>query len=202
MIYSIGLTGNIASGKSTVAQIFSDLGIEVFSADQVSRELTAKNTAAYCEIVNHFGPQTLLANNELDRRQLRELIFTQPEERLWLENLLHPLIRQQLEQKIKNCASPYSVVEIPLLLDKKHYPYLNKILLVTAPLEVQLLRVMERDHCTKEQAMAVLSTQPTISERLKIADDVIVNDSGFSELKEAVLRLHSKYLKSMKQTTL
>ncbi|KTD38466.1 dephospho-CoA kinase [Legionella moravica] len=202
MIYSIGLTGNIASGKTTVAQIFSDLGIEVFSADQVSRELTAKNTAAYYEIVNHFGSQTLLANNELDRRHLRELIFSQPEERLWLENLLHPLIRHQLEQKIKNCTSPYSVVEIPLLLDKKHYPYLNKILLVTAPLEVQLFRVMERDHCTREQAMAVLSTQPAINERLKIADDVIINDSGFSELKEAVLRLHSKYLKSLKQTSL
>ncbi|MBL7479291.1 dephospho-CoA kinase [Legionella bononiensis] len=197
MMYSIGLTGNIASGKTTVAQIFSDLGIEVLSADQISRELTAKNTVAYYEIVKHFGPKTLLENDDLDRRHLRELIFTHPEERLWLENLLHPLIRQQLEQKIKMCTSPYCVVEIPLLLDKKHYPYLNRILVVTAPLELQIARVMERDHCTQQQALAILSTQPELNERLKIADDVIINDSGYEQLKEAVIELHSKYLKSV-----
>ena len=201
MIYSIGLTGNIASGKTTVAQIFSDLGIEVFSADQISRELTAKSTVAYNEIVNHFGPKTLLENDELDRRHLRELIFTHPEERLWLENLLHPLIRQQLEQKIKRCTTPYCVIEIPLLLEKKHYPYLNRVLVVTAPIELQIARVMERDHCTQQQALAVLSTQPEIKERLKIADDVIINDSGYKQLKEAVIELHSKYLKSVNQSS-
>ncbi|WP_298625968.1 dephospho-CoA kinase [uncultured Legionella sp.] len=194
MIYCVGLTGNIASGKSTVANLFSELGIKIINADQVSRELTAPNTIAYKEIISHFGTKIILENGELNRRQLREHIFTNPDERVWLERLLHPLIRQELEQQIQLCTTPYCVVEIPLLIDKKNYPYLNRILLVTSSLDIQIKRVMMRDHCTKEQALAIISVQPNIRERLKCADDVLVNDSNQDELKEAVSELHFKYL--------
>jgi dephospho-CoA kinase len=200
MIYSVGLTGNIASGKSTVAELFSSLGIKIINADQVSRELTVRNSIAYKEIINRFGTELTLENGELNRRQLRDTVFANPEERAWLERLLHPLIRQRLEQQIQLCTTPYCVVEIPLLIDKKNYPYLNRILLVTAPLDIQIKRVMARDQCTEEQALAIISVQPDIDERLKYADDVIVNDSELNELKTAVMSLHFKYMSESKQS--
>lgn len=199
MVFSVGLTGNIASGKTTVAEIFSDLGITVINADKISRELTVRNTPAYNKIVEHFGATILLENGDLNRRLLRDLIFTHKEERVWLENLLHPLIRQQLEEQISVCPSRYCVLEIPLLIDKTNYPYLNKILLVTAPEEVQTTRVMQRDHCSKEQAIAILSVQPDLTMRLKNADDTIINDKGLDELKYQVIQLHHKYCEEANQ---
>jgi dephospho-CoA kinase len=195
MVYSVALTGNIASGKSTVAKLFSDFGIEIINADAISRELSAKNNLAYKMIVEHFGTKLLLENGEINRAQLRELIFTQPEERIWLENLLHPLIRERLKEEITRCTSSYCVVEIPLLIDKVHYPYINKILLITAPIETQIKRVVDRDHCSREQALAILSAQPENNLRLQNADDHIYNHSGLLELKLEVELLHNKYLK-------
>lgn len=200
MIFSVGLTGNIASGKSTVAQLFADFGIKIINADKVSKELTIQGSNAYQKILDHFGAEIILDDGELNRRKLRDHIFTDHEERVWLEGLLHPLIRQQLELQISSCSTPYCVVEIPLLIDKKNYPYLNRILLVTAPIEIQIQRVMLRDQCTREQALAIISTQPEINERLKYADDVIVNDSGLNELKIAVTSLHFNYLSKLKNS--
>ena len=198
MVYSVALTGNIASGKSTAAKIFADLGIDVINADKVSKELSAKNTPSYKAMVQHFGDRVLLDNGEINRRYLRDLIFSNAKERLWLENLLHPLIREQLLQQINGCTSPYCIIEIPLNIDKVHYPYLNKILLITAPIETQIQRVIERDHCTKEQAMAILSAQPDISLRLKNADDLVCNDAGIHELTHEIEKLHTQYLKDSK----
>ncbi|CAM3015083.1 dephospho-CoA kinase [Legionella worsleiensis] len=194
MTRCIGLTGNIASGKSTVAGIFSDLGIDVLSADAVAKELTNQNTPAYNAIVTHFGPEALLVNKDLNRTYLRGIIFSHPQEKKWLENLLHPLIRNQLEQKVNNCTTPYCILEIPLLTDKTLYPYLDRVLVITAPLELQIERVMQRDNCTREHALAILSAQPAPSERLRIADDVIINDSDYEQLKQAVNQLHIHYL--------
>ena len=195
MVYAVGLTGNIASGKSTAAQIFSGFGIEVINADTISRELTAKNTEAHKIIVAHFGPTIELPDGEITRRRLREIIFSDPNERKWLENLLHPLIRQELERRVNLCTSPYCIVEIPLLIDKKNYPYLKKILLITAPINMQIKRVMERDHCSKEHAIAILSAQPDVNLRLKNADDIIDNDLDFNALKQSLNTLHHEYLK-------
>lgn len=194
MIFSVGLTGNIASGKTTVAKIFSDLGIKVLNADQISRELSSRDSTAYNKIVEHFSSSILLENKELNRRLLRDIIFNNPDERLWLENLLHPVIREELERQINLCKTDYCVVEIPLLIDRKNYPYLNRILLVTAPLEVQIERVKKRDNCSKEQALAILSAQPDMEQRLKNADDIITNDAGFDRLKKTVIDLHIKYM--------
>ncbi|KTD60958.1 dephospho-CoA kinase [Legionella shakespearei] len=194
MVFSVGLTGNIASGKSTVATIFAELGIHVINADQISRDLTVMGSPVLREIVNHFGSSVLSEDGTLNRKYLRELIFSHSEERAWLEQLLHPLIRKQLEEQIKNCTSAYCILEIALLTDKTNYPYLDKILLVTAPEDVQIARVMQRDHCTKEQALAILSSQPDLATRLNSADDTLVNDSGFEELKYKVEQLHQNYL--------
>ncbi len=194
MVFAVGLTGNIASGKTTAAKIFSSFGIEVINADRVSKELTAKNTPAYEQIIAHYGPHIVLENGELNRKRMRDIIFSNPDERKWLENLLHPLIRTHLEHRVNLCLTPYCVIEIPLLLDKKKYPYLNKILVITAPQKLQIARVMERDNCSKEQALAILSAQPAENLRLKSADDVIINAAGLDELKQNLEKLHQKYL--------
>lgn len=194
MVFAVGLTGNIASGKTTAAKIFSSFGVHVINADKISREITAKNTPAYKKIVAHYGANIVLDDSELNRRRLREIIFSDANERRWLENLLHPLIRKQLAEQVNVCSTSYCVIEIPLLLDKEHYPYLNKILVITAPQNIQIARVMERDHCSREHALAILSAQPEENLRLKNADDVIINDSGLTNLQSTLKNLHFKYL--------
>lgn len=195
MVYCVGLTGNLASGKSTAATFFSALGVQIINADQISRELTAKNHAAYHEIIQHFGSEIVDENGELNRKILRTIIFSDPNARKWLEQLLHPLIRQKIKEQVDLCTTAYCIVEIPLLIDKKTYPYINKILLIDAPQGQQISRVMQRDQCSRKQALAILASQPEMSLRLKNADDVFVNDSGIEALKTAITHLHHKYLR-------
>ena len=183
MVYCIGLTGTIASGKTLVTKLFAAHGIEVFSADAVAKALTAKDQIAYQQIVEHFSPEILCEDGQLNRRMLRDIIFTMPSEKLWLEELLHPLIRKQLQEEISHAHGPYCIIEIPLLMDKKSYPYLQRILLIDSLPELQIERVIKRDNCTREQALAILTSQPNTSERLKIADDVIHNDGGIEEFR-------------------
>ena len=134
-----------AERVGTAAKIFTNLGVEVYSADTVSKALSAINAPAYQSIIDHFGEQIVQKNGEIDRRALRTIIFSDLNERKWLENLLHPLIRKELEALVESCTTPYCVVEIPLLLTKEHYSYLNRILVIVAPEEIQISRVIERD---------------------------------------------------------
>ncbi len=194
MVYCVGLTGNIATGKSTAAEIFASFGIDVFSADKISKDLTINDPSIYNQIVNHFGDGIKLKDGQLDRRSLRDIIFSNSDERLWLEALLHPAIRHELKKKVALSTSPYCIVEIPLLIDKKAYPYLNAIVVVNSSLENQVSRVTARDHCSKEQALAVITAQPDFNLRLKQADYVLMNDSGYSELKHAIEDLHQLFI--------
>jgi dephospho-CoA kinase len=194
MVFAVGLTGNIASGKTTAARIFSSFGVDVINADTVARELTTINTEAYKKIIAHYGPNLVLSNGEINRRTLRNIIFSDAKERKWLENLLHPLIRKELAHRVESCLKPYCIVEIPLLIDKLNYPYINKILVISAPPHIQITRVMERDQCSKKQAEAILSAQPDIKLRLKNADNIINNDSDFDTLKHSLEVLHSQYI--------
>ncbi|MBA2648959.1 MAG: dephospho-CoA kinase [Legionella sp.] len=194
LVYCVGLTGNIASGKSTVADMFEGLGVKCIDADQISRSLTAIAEPAYKQIVTHFGSDIVLPDGHINRRHLRQIIFSKPQERNWLESILHPLIREEIINQIADCTSPYCMIEIPLLKDRVGYPYLNKILLVTAPLPIQLSRIIARDHCHEEQAMAIISTQPRLDMLVKIADDVIENDSDLNTLLSKIKRLHGFYL--------
>ncbi|KTD53130.1 dephospho-CoA kinase [Legionella santicrucis] len=198
MVYCVGLTGDIASGKTTVATLFSQLGIEVISADKISRELTQKDQYIYKKIVAHYGTKILNSDKDLNRSQLREIIFSNPKEREWLEHLLHPLIRQEIKEKVASCTTPYCIVEIPLLITKHNYPYINRVLLITTPTETQISRVMQRDKCSKEHAHAILSAQPNRNLRLKNADDVVVNDLGIEDLTTTVNNLHRQYLQLSK----
>ncbi|WP_058535062.1 dephospho-CoA kinase [Legionella saoudiensis] len=197
MVYCVGLTGGIASGKSTAATIFAQLGMQVINADNIARALTLRGEDAYTQIVAHYGSEILNKDNELNRKALRAIIFSNPLERAWLEQLLHPLIRQKIKEQVHLSTSPYCIVEIPLLIDKKAYPYINRVLLIQAPKQVQIERLMQRDNCTQEQALSILAAQPDANLRLKNADDIIINDAGTEKLKSEIIALHHKYLQQV-----
>ena len=193
-MYCVGLTGNIGSGKSTVSSYFKELDIDIIDADAVAKDLTTQTKPAFKEIVSHFGKFILSANGEINRRQLRQLIFDNVHERLWLENLLHPLIRKEIELKVNSLNSPYCVIEIPLLKDKIGYPYLNRVLVVQAEHEQQISRFMARDNSSKDDALAILAVQTDLSKQKAFADDLISNTGTLKELKKSVRDLHKKYL--------
>ncbi len=194
MTYCVGLTGNIACGKSTVAQLFQQLNVPIFNADQVAKELTTKDMPAYQKIISHFGRQVVALDNQLNRRVLRDIIFSNSEERLWLENLLHPLIREELTKKVSQCTAVYCLIEIPLLKNKADYPYIQRVLLVTSPLEIQISRIIKRDQCSRDKALAIIATQPTINERTAQADDTLINDCDLKALDTAIKNLHIHYM--------
>lgn len=191
-MYSVGLIGGIASGKSTVAQYFADLGVAVLSADTIAKQLTQPNEPAFLAIIDHFGTNILTHTGELDRRRLRTYLFQDPKERTWLEALLHPLIRQRLQQAHLKNQGPYDIIEIPLLKAKSDYPYLNRILWVQTTQTLE--RLMARDDCSQEQAQAMIACQVSAEKQRAVADDVLVNDGSINELKKQVTLLHHDYV--------
>lgn len=191
---TIGLTGGIGSGKSTVAKLFAEQGIDVIDADQLAREVTKPHTPALDQIVQHFGKK-ILNDHQLDRKQLREVIFNDPKERTWLENLLHPLIRAAMKNKIEKVQSPYCILVIPLLIETKPHPLVKRILVVDVPESLQIKRAMERDQLSLEAVQAVLRSQVSRPQRLQAADDVITNDKDRASLQSQVLHLHERYLR-------
>jgi dephospho-CoA kinase len=191
----IGLTGGIASGKSTVAQRFTDLRVPVIDADVAARAVVASGTPGLVRVIERFGPGVLAQNGELDRRALRDLIFSNPGARRDLESILHPLIRADMERSADQAVGPYIVMAIPLLIEGGPSDRVDRILVVDVDGAVQLRRVMERDGCTEEQARAILASQASRSARLAAADDVLQNTGTVMDLRQAVDRLHERYLR-------
>lgn len=191
----IGLTGGIASGKSTVAQRFTDLRVPVIDADVAARAVVAAGTPGLARVIERFGPGVLGENGELDRRALRDLIFSNPGARRYLESILHPLIRADMERSADQAVGPYIVMAIPLLIEGGPSDRVDRILVVNVDEAVQLQRVMERDGCTAEQARAILASQASRSARLTAADDVLQNAGTVTDLRQAVDRLHERYLR-------
>lgn len=194
MVYCVGLTGTIASGKSTVANCFSILGIDIISADAIAKSLTEKTQPAFQDIVHHFGHSILTPAGDLDRPKLRELIFKDPTERLWLEQQLHPLIKDEIKRQTETVTSPYCLIEIPLLTNRANYPYLNRVLFIEAHPTQQVTRCTARDNSAKQDTLAILAAQPSTQQYLAIADDVLKNTGSLSALSNKVLALHKKYL--------
>jgi len=191
----IGLTGGIGSGKSTVAKLFADLGVPIIDADVAAREVTQPNTAAFASIVKHFGKDILLPDGILNRAKLRNIIFVDAKQRLWLEHLLHPLIQKQMKQQIDQLSAPYCIAVIPLLLEVEFYSFINRILVVDAPEHAQIQRVMDRDNTSKLEIEAILKTQAQRKDRKAHAHDIIVNDGVLADLIPQVEKLHEKYSK-------
>jgi len=190
----VGLTGGIASGKSTVAQRFVELGIPVIDADESSRFVVAPGQSGLVELTKRFGAGVLGGGGELDRRALRNLIFADPQLRRDLEAILHPLIRADMARRASAAVGPYLVMAIPLLVESGNPGQVDRILVVDVDEDVQLKRVMARDSTTLEQARAILEAQTSRASRLKAADEVIVNSGTVSELRQAVDGLHERYL--------
>jgi dephospho-CoA kinase len=191
----IGLTGGIASGKSTVARRFAELGVPVIDADEAARVVVAPGQPGLDAVAEAFGSTVLTSKGELNRRALRDLVFSAPESRRRLESILHPLIRAEMEHRAASATGPYLVLAIPLLLEGGSQDRVDRILVVDASEEAQVQRVMSRDGGSEEQARAILAAQISREERLKAADDVLRNQGSLEELRMSVDALHSKYLR-------
>ncbi|PMB55048.1 dephospho-CoA kinase [Coxiella endosymbiont of Rhipicephalus microplus] len=195
----IGLTGGIGSGKSTITNYFAKLGIPIIDADKITHEIMISSQVVLKKIVAHFGKKVLNRENSLNRSQLRRLIFKYPQERRWLENLLHPLIISIMKNKLEKINSPYCILVIPLLAKARHLiNFLDRILVVDIPKFLQIQRTKIRDHLSDKQIKLIFESQTSREDQLAIANDVIVNDKTLSALYEAVLQLHTQYLKFSK----
>lgn len=191
----IGLTGGIASGKSTVERRLVELGVPVIDADNSARAVVARGQPGLAAVIERFGAGVLTQDNELDRRALRDLIFRSPEKRRDLEAILHPLIRDHMEQQALAAAGPYLVLSIPLLVEGgSSRDRVDRILVVDADESQQVQRLMSRDSVSAEQARSILAAQASRADRLKAADNVLVNSGSVAELRQAVDRLHQRYL--------
>lgn len=190
----LGLTGGIGSGKSAAAQCFVDLGIHLVDADNAARWVVEPGRPALAQIAEHFGAEVLQADGTLNRAALRELIFKDPQQRVWLEGLLHPLIREEIRQYLARAESPYAILVSPLLLETSQHQMVKRVLVVDVPEAVQIERTVLRDKTNEAQARAILKAQASREERLSRADDVIVNDRDPAWLKSEVERLHHFYL--------
>jgi len=190
----IGLTGGIGSGKTAVSDTFESLGIDIVDADVSSRRVVEKGQQALDDIQAHFGDGILDSQNNLDRAKLREIIFKNPQERVWLEKLLHPKIAEHIKDQLESSNSPYCILVSPLLLETEQKSYCSFVLVVDVPEESQIARTAKRDGVSEEQVKNIISAQIDREKRLEQADEIIINDGSMEELKEKVLVLHTKYL--------
>lgn len=195
----IGLTGGIGSGKTAVSDHFQSLGITVVDADVIARQVVEPGTAALQAIADRFGADILLEDGNLDRAGLRKIVFADPEQRRWLEQLTHPLIRQSIRDGLNNARSSYALLVSPLLVESGQSELTQRILVVDAPESLQVTRTMERDHNSAAQVEAIIAAQADRQERLKYADDVICNDGSLEQLHKNVQLLHEKYLQLAEQ---
>jgi dephospho-CoA kinase len=191
----IGLTGGIASGKTAVSDHFSRLGIPVVDTDIISRELVAPGKPALRQIENQLGKAFIQENGSLNRRALRQHIFSHSDARILLESILHPAIRQEVARKLASLHdTPYAIVVIPLLVENGLQDMIDRVLLVDVPEELQIQRVCERDNISREQARRILDAQASRDQRLAAADDILDNTGDRDTLSARVKALHERYL--------
>ena len=190
---TIGLTGGIGSGKSAVSQIFSELDVPVIDTDELSRELVKKGSPLIKEIEDYFGKNIILNSGELDRKQLRQIVFRDKKKKQWLEKLLHPEIKRLLLERLKMFNDTYVIVVVPLLLENDNYNFIDRVLVVDCSESLQLNRAIARDQSSSEEIKKIIASQMPRAKRLALADDIIVNEGPVESLKEKVLALHEKY---------
>lgn len=196
----IGLTGGIGSGKTTVSNLFSELGIPVIDTDLIARELVEPGQLALDEIVNSFGQTILLDNKILNRNKLADITFENKDSRKKLEAILHPKIRRKVKNRIKMLSSPYCIVVIPLLFETRQSDLVDKILLVDCPVDIQIKRVAQRDHRSEQQIQSIINAQTPRKIKQEGADDTIDNNNNIEKLKNQVTILHKKYLNMASNT--
>lgn len=190
----VGLTGGIASGKTTVANLFAARGITVIDTDEIAREVMQPGQPALEQVVQAFGAVILDVDGGLDRRRMREIVFRDPAQRRRLESILHPLILTEMTRRSARAGGPYQIVVIPLLVEGALTDYVDRVLVVDCSPEIQLQRLRTRDAESLEQARAMIAAQATREKRLAAGDDVVVNDGTLTELESQVEQLHRRYL--------
>ncbi|MGY0560277.1 dephospho-CoA kinase [Luteimonas sp. A277] len=193
--YIIGLTGGVASGKSAVALRFEALGITVADADVAARAAVAVGSEGLAAVVDAFGAEVLAPDGALDRMAMRRRVFNDDAQRLRLEAIVHPLVRQLVRQECEAAQGPYAIAAIPLLAEagRDAYPWLQRILVVDVPRQVQLERLLARDGIDRALADRMIEVQATRAERLAIADDIIINDGPLEALEQHVAALDNRY---------
>ncbi len=192
----VGLTGGIGSGKSTVADLFGALGVALIDTDLIAHALTATGGDAIEAIRAGFGQDMIASDGSLDRAAMRARAFADPDARRKLEAILHPMIRERVARAIEAAApAPYAIVVVPLLVESGNWrSWLDRVLVVDCPVEVQIERVIERNAMAREQVLAILAAQAPREARLAAADDVVDNAGARDALRERVERLHRRYM--------
>ncbi len=194
-MFLIGLTGGIGSGKSTAAQHFRDLGVDVVDVDAVSRSVTAAGGAGIDAVREAFGDEAVDASGAMNRAYIRELVFENPSERKRLEGILHPIIQRESLKALEAATSPYCIVDVPLLFESGFWKgKADRILVVDVPQEVQIERVKLRSGLTEERILSIIRAQTSRGDRIALADDIVSNTLGKEDLQRAVGLLHQKYL--------
>ena len=191
----IGLTGGIGSGKSTATKIFSNLGITVIDADQIAHKLTQSGTESFNKIKELFGNEFITHNGELDRRKIAKYIFSNPSKKLALENILHPVIKHNMLQKIEELSHKnYIILEIPLLIETGFVDIVDRILVIETDTKIKIKRIQQRDDRTEAQIRSIMSHQINHEQRLEQADDILDNNGSLDDLRNSIERLHQRYL--------
>lgn len=190
----VGITGGIGSGKSAVTERLINLGVNVVDADIVAREVVQAGSPALEKIAEHYGDNILQEDGTLDRAALREIVFSKPEEREWLEALTHPLIGESIALQLADATSPYAVLSSPLLLEGSQREFVEHIVVVDVPESVQIARTTARDRNSEELVRSIMAAQLARDDRLAAADSVIDNSGALVDLAPQVESLHGKLL--------
>jgi dephospho-CoA kinase len=203
--YVVGISGGIGSGKTTVTDLFVTYGITVIDADVIARQVVEPGTPALKSIVDKFGRSVLDHSGGsslgiLDRAKLRTLVFNDSEIKNWLNQLLHPVIRQQMLLQTQQAKSVYCLLSVPLLVENKLYEQVDRVVIVDVYEQIQLQRTLLRDKTNEQQIRAIMSAQATRPQRLAVADDIIDNNGQADDLTKQVTQLHKKYLQLATQT--
>ena len=191
---AVGITGGIGSGKSAAADRFSELGVPIIDADVIARQIVEPGRPACRKVIDAFGDEVASDDGGLNRAKLRKIIFSEPEKKTLLENILHPEIHAEILRQIAELSTPYTIVVIPLLAESKRQYPLDRILVIDAPAELQVSRVCARDDQSESEVKRVIQLQSSRPDRLAIADDVIENTGSLQSVRNSVDALHGKYL--------
>lgn len=198
-MYIVGLTGGIGSGKTAASDYLASLGIDVVDADVVARDVVSIGQPALAAIADHFGRSILTADGSLNRAALRDIVFHSPSERKALEAITHPAIRQGIQQQLAASLSPYTLLVSPLLFESGQYQFAHRNMVVDASEDLQRQRASVRDGVSSEQIARIIAAQLPRAERLKRADDVVVNHGNLADLYQQLDALHHKYLQLSQQ---